>query len=169
MAEKLSFGDTKKRVVTVYVVSETTDMKREVDIELPSMSEWNGDLLTIQFPVPPTLQRMKEGKKEDYQNFNDPEYILMRDRAFERLNMRRTVRALRNAGNLEDMSELSLDELTDKCIEESDKSFFQCIHRGLADIMNGTKGGAEAKKAAFPANPIPENGHADMRETELVK
>lgn len=168
MTEKLSFADAKKRSIAITISSEATGYELSIEIELPSIAEWNEDLLNIEFPVPPTLQRMVKGQKEDYQNFQDPDYLFKRDRTFERLNMRRVVRALRNAGNLEDMSKLSLDELTEECLKEGDKSLYQAIYKALVDIMGSMKGGVEAKKAAFRPDSIPTNGHEGLPEKELV-
>jgi hypothetical protein len=158
---KLNFSDTTKRVVSITVVS-VTGLELELTIELPSPSEWANDLLSLELPEVPERDIWKNGAKTKERDFSDTEYVRKRDYAFEKLAMRRTARALRGGGNLEDMADLSIDALTEKILNDGDKSLYQGIYRAILEIMEGTKGGIAAKKASFRPDTLPTNGDADL-------
>ncbi len=161
MMNKLSFSDTTKRTVSITVVS-VTGLELELSIELPSPSEWANDLLSLELPEAPERDVWKNGAKSKERDFGDIEYLRKREFAYEKLSMRRTARALRGGGNLEDMQDLSLDALTEKILNEGDKSLYQGIYRAIVEIMEGTKGGIAAKKANFRPDTLPSNGDENL-------
>lgn len=164
MAEKLRLEDIKPPLVTVTVENAVTGQMREVDIVLPTLMEWNNAQFGMDFPQPPKLQRMKDGKKEDYTDFSDPDYLRARELATEELNMRRVTQALLKAGNFPELDKLSLADATKRLMELADRDFLRGVFQALVSLVNGTKGGVEAKKAAFPDTSLPKTNREDMRE-----
>jgi len=167
MVAKLSLNDVKKRNIAITVESQGREIL-EVEIQLPSVSDWNNAMLDIEFPTPPKLQRMKDGKKEDYQDFNDPEFLRQRAAAFEKLAMNRVTQALLGAGNFEELADMPLSEASDKLATEGDRSLIFAVSQALNDLMSNTKGGVAAKVAAFQHDTLPSTSDDDMRQKELV-
>lgn len=164
MAEKLSLEDIKPRIVTVEVSNAVTNQAWVVDIALPTLTEWNNAQFGMEFPVAPKLQRMKNGAKEDYTDFNDPDFLRARELAIEELNMRRVTQALLKAGNFtKELDGLSLPDATKKLCNLADRDFLRGVFQALVSLINGTKGGVEAKKAAFPDHAVSEIDSEDLR------
>lgn len=164
----LKLSDIQKRVVPVTVENPLSGFSIVLDIQLPSMKEWNESLLGIEFPVAPTLQRMKNGAKEDYQDFNEPEYLRARNQAFEMLAMRRVATAILGGGSFDEMKDWDVLKACDWLVNDADRSILLGVSQALTDLMQGTKGGVEAKKAAFPLTTLPPNSDEDMRKEALV-
>lgn len=165
---KLSLEDIKPPLVTVTVENLVTGQSREVDIVLPTLMEWNNAQFGMDFPQAPKLQRMKDGKKEDYTDFSDAEYLRARELANEELNMRRVTQALLKAGNFEkELDGLNLSDATKKLMQIADRDFLRGVFQALVSLVNGTKGGVEAKKASFPDKSLLETDSEDMREKAL--
>lgn len=162
MAKKLNLSDVQKRIVSITIENPASNFSLEIDIELPSISDWNNSLLGIEMPIAPTRQRMVKGQKEDYTDFNDPEFRAKQNEAFERLAMRRVTQALLGGGNFPELAEKSLDEATETLIASADRSILLGVSQALSELMNGTKGGVEAKKASFRADTVPTDSDADM-------
>jgi hypothetical protein len=169
MAEKRSLSELAKRVIPITIENPATGFNLVINIQLPSQSDWNNAVLDLAFPVAPTRQRMKDGKKEDYQDINDPDFLRRRNEYFDTLAMRRVAQAIQGGGDYDELADMSLEEATNWLIENADKSVMNSVNDALIDIMKGTKGGAEAKKAAFPANPLSKNSDEDLPVKELER
>lgn len=166
MAKKLQLQDVQKKLITIVIDNPAIDFSEEIDIELPSMAEWNNDLLTIEWPIAPTLQRMIAGKgKEDYVDYNDAEYLRKRAVAFDHLAMRRITRALIGGGNLSELKAKPLDEAAEILAETGDKTIMQGVNQALNEIIQGMKGGAEAKRAAFQRTTRNQESISPLPET----
>lgn len=163
-----SLDELKKRKIPITVENPATGFNLIITVQLPSQSDWNNAILDLSFPVAPTRQRMKDGKKEDYQDVNDPDFLRKRNEYFDLLALRRVAQAIQGGGDYQELTDMPLEDATQWLIENADKSVLNSVNEALVEIMKGTKGGAEAKKAAFPASLLSENGHEDMREKELV-
>jgi hypothetical protein len=168
----LSLDDVKPNVITIEVKNAVTGQVRAADIVPPTLAEWNNAQFGIVWPDVNEYkkQRMKDGKKEDYIDFNDADYLRKRELANEELNMRRVTQALLKAGNFPELNKLSLEDATKKLCEQADRDFLRGAFQALVSLVNGTTGGVEAKKAAFPDDSVSANGHVDLpEETEMAQ
>ena len=164
----LKLSDIQKRVVPITIDSPVSGFHIVIDIQLPSIKDWNESLLGIEFPVAPTKQRMKNGVKEDYQDFNDPEYLRERNNAFEMLAMRRVATAILGGGAFDELAGFSVQEACDWLLENADRTILLGVSQALNDLMSGTKGGVEAKKAAFQEPILPTDSDESLREQKVV-
>lgn len=162
MTKKLTLSDVKKRIVSIEVKNPASGFELEIEIELPSISDWNNALLGIELPSAPTRQRMIKGQKEDYTDFNDPEFRAKQNEAFEMLAMRRVTQALLGAGNFPELKGKSLEVATNELMQNADRSILQAISQALSELMNGTKGGVESKKANFRTDTVSNDSDEDM-------
>lgn len=166
----ITLQDISKRVVTVTVKNESTDFALDIRVQLPSLADWNNSLLDVEFPDPSDYKKRKlndKGMNEDYIDYSDPEYLQKRDAALNLLAMRRVCQAMIGGGELEDLAKLPLTEATERLMEKADRSILMAVNQAMINVMGGTKGGVEAKKAAFRHDSVSENGHEDMRQEEL--
>lgn len=168
MATKLSLNDVKKRIITVTVES-LGNTVLEVDIQLPSVADWNNALLEVEFPIAEPKRKMVNGALQDVTDYNDPEYLRLRNAALEKLAMIRVTQALLGAGNFEELADMSLSDAAEKLEHEADKTLINSVNRALVDIMGDTKGGVKAKLAAFPDSTVSEGHNDNLSEKELVK
>jgi hypothetical protein len=168
MADKLSLKDIAPISVTVVISNAEIGLTKEVDICLPTLQEWQDVYMTVDFPsLPKPIQRMVAGKgKEDFVDMNDPEYLRAKDQATELLAMRRATHALIKAGNFVELQALSIEEATDCLIEKADRALLFAIFSALTRLMNGMRGGVDAKKAAFQGVPLHQTSDANRDTTD---
>lgn len=168
MANKaLTLANIKPPTVTVVVTHAEIGFSQSVDICLPTIQEWQDVYMTVEFPTAPQRRKLVNNQMQDYQDTNDAEYLRNREAANDLLAMRRATHAMLKAGNFPDLKGLSIEESADRLIKEADRAFLLAIYTALIRLMNGMRGGVEAKKATFQGNSVYENGHADSDAPEV--
>ncbi len=161
MADKLTLSDIKPLTITVSVSHAEIGFSKDVDICLPTLQEWQDVYMTVDFPQAPNRQRMVNSKKEDFIDVNDPEYLRSKEAAMDTLAMRRATHAMLKAGNFPDLKGLPIEEATERLITEADRSILLAVYTALIRLMNGMKGGVEAKKATFQRDTVHASSHAN--------
>lgn len=167
----LELEDIAPRIITVKIES-TDGLEREIDIRMPTLTEWNESILGVDYPDPKKYIETrigKEGKKEDFINYDNPEYVLKHSQAIEETNLRRVTQALLGAGNFPSLQRLSLKEATQELREKADKGIIDGVHQALRQIISSTKGGVETKKASFRNQSAIVGSNGNLPQNELVK
>jgi hypothetical protein len=157
----------KPKIVKIVINHAEMGYEDEFNIKMPTIQEWQDVYMTVEFPPPPKpFQRMKDGKKEDFIDWNDPDYLRKKDAATDLLAMRRVTHALIGGGDFaEDFKGLSLEAATDVLMEKADRAILNAIYQALIRLVNGMRGGVEAKKATFQGNSVHGASNADSDPT----